>query len=307
MKTRASNLTPLSLTSLALIVSAALAGTPSLAAAASYYGGGSTYYGNADSLHNHTVGGGVSSASETPRERENPAALVFNQGPKIQVSVDSAEVAADSPNTPNAKHYSQSLGNRFQFYTGNKFAGGTLGVETFNNVSDSLGSLSYLNFGLATFAETIDTSIGLSGTYRFVKPGQGVGPKGENTWTANLGAIFNPHGTVRVGANAYGIDRGFKAVGAGLSVDVNAFSTLSFDASTSDRFNGTVIKPAIGVVALPFMISYGYGMRVGDTSNEFGITSGNTLSLGMQFTPGFRLEASYNQATLFHLGASIAL
>lgn len=246
-----------------------------------------------DSERNLSVGGSISSPSITPVFGENPGGLVNNYTPKF------LGVVATDRKRPDL------LGNAFFFYTGNGDVGADIGFQSFNNAMDESGSLSFFNFGLATYSQALNASIGFDGIYRFKGNSAPVASnKPDDTWAANLGVLYNPHGTFRFGTTIYDVSSGISAYGAGISSDINGSSTLAVDASINKRGQGLTVKPALGINASPFQISYGYGLQV-DHSSESGLTNGNTFGLGFEFSPSVLVEAHYNRNTLFYLGSTI--
>jgi hypothetical protein len=140
--------------------------------------------------------------------------------------------------------------------------------------------------------------------YRFRTSATVDGPEADKpTWTADLGLLYNPFGRGRVGLNLYDLSAGMTAVGLAGAVDINRFSTLTFDASTDRHGRGLTLKPGIGVRAAGVHLAYSYGMQV-DKSAESGITAGNTLGLGYEFNSTFRIDGYYNQVVPYFLGVT---
>ncbi len=246
-----------------------------------------------ETKHLLNVGGGISSPALTSSTYGNPSGLVYNQSTKLVGSVATGFQAPDL------------LGNGIRLLTGNSYVGGALGIETYNNTTDEDGSLTYLNFGLATYIEKINLSVGLAGNYRLARRGRIPGPQYEKTWTGNLGALFNPFGGFRLGFTLFGLSQGIEAGGVGTAISLNKYSILSIDAATTKQGNGLVVKPALGINASPFQLSYGYGIQVDENQANTAIAVGNTIGLGYEFTQSLRLEAYYNQASLYYVGANM--
>lgn len=261
----------------------------------SSYGRGVFTKNTSDKLRIVSVGGAVSTPSETPVNGENPAGLVFNNGPKVTASIET-----------HPKKIYGLLGNSYGFFTGNHLVGGKIGARTYSNSSDSSGAISYFDFGLATYSEYMNIAFGLDGYYRFRKQGTIPIAQEEKSWATNLGMIINPMGVFRLGLTGYGIGQGIEAVGAGVSGDVNQYSTMGVDVSTAGNGGALTVKPSIAIIASPFMITYGYGVRFGDENASAGIPKGNTLGLGFQLSQSLRIQGSYNQHSLYYLSAAIS-
>lgn len=259
------------------------------------YGRGVFTKNSSEKLRIVSVGGAVSTPSETPVNGENPAGLVFNSEPKVTASIE----------THPKKTYGL-MGNAYNFFTGNRLVGGRIGARTYSNSSDSGGSISYFDFGLATYSEYMNIALGLDGYYRFRKQGTIPAAQEEKAWATNVGMIINPMGVFRLGLTGFGIGQGIEAVGAGVSGDVNQYSTLGVDASTAGSGGALTVKPSIAILASPFMITYGYGVRFGDVNASAGIPKGNTLGVGFQLSQSLRIQGSYNQHSLYYLSAAIS-
>lgn len=243
-----------------------------------------------------SVAGGVAGPSFLGFRRENPAGLIYNQNGRIL-----GYLATD-------RDHPETLSNGLSFLAGNGEAAASIGVQSFNNATDEGGSITRLNFGMATYSETLNLSMGLSGSYRFQKPSHAVAPELQPTWTADLGLLYNPFGTIQIGAQAYDLSRGVSAFGAGVATHINSFSLLAVDVSTNNRGRGLTLKPGLGVRAAAFHITYGYGMQAEeDRGVATGISVGNTLGVGYEFSPQFRMLGSYNQFSTYFLGATIDL
>jgi hypothetical protein len=298
---------------LALIASAACAAAPGSARADDYDFGGSSSYGSSfgssggsfgsgsgfgrdrdrdDRQRTLSVGSGLAAPSQTAFFGENPAGLIYNRRPSFLGYVAAGPLHPDL------------ISNGLSFMAGNGWAAASLGVQNYNNTRDSSGNITTFNFGAATYAEFINTALGLSGMYRFHGAGATDPAPGETpTWTADLGFLYNPYGRFRVGLNLYDLSAGMTAVGTGVAADVNRFSTLTLDASTDRHGRGLTLKPGLGVRAAGVHIAYSYGMQV-DKSAASGITAGNTLGLGYEFNGNFRIDGYYNQVVPYFLGVT---
>ena len=281
----------------AILLTAALTGIASQAEdyAFSSYGRGVFTKNSSEKMRIISVGGAVSTPSETPVNGENPAGLVFNGGPKVTASIET-----------HPKKIYGLLGNAYGFFTGNRLVGGRIGARTYSNSNDSSGAISYFDFGLATYSEYMNIAFGLDGYYRFRRQGTVSISQEEKAWATNLGMIINPMGVFRLGLTGYGIGQGIEAVGAGVSGDVNQYSTIGVDASTAGSGGALTVKPSIAILAAPFMITYGYGVRFGDENATAGIPKGNTLGIGFQLSQALRIQGSYNQHSLYYLNAAIS-
>lgn len=259
------------------------------------YGRGVFTKNSSEKLRIVSVGGAVSTPSETPVNGENPSGLVYNAGPKVTASIET-----------HPKKVYGLLGNAYSFFTGNRMVGGKIGGRTYGNSSDSSGAVSYFDFGLATYSDYMNIALGLDGYYRFKKQGTVPPAEEEKAWATNLGMIVNPMGVFRLGLTGYGIGQGIEAAGVGVSGDVNQYSTLSVDASTAGNGGALTVKPSIAILASPFMITYGYGVRFGNEFASAGIPKGNTLGIGFQLSQALRIQGSYNQHALYYLNGAIS-
>lgn len=263
------------------------------------YGGFNPYRAHGDfyedpSTYSLTVGGGVASPSSMAFFGENPAGLVYNVGANML-----GYLATD-------QQYPNLLSNGLSFMAGNGLAAASIGVQSFNNASDSGGAITRANFGVATFVDRLNVAVGLNGSYRFTAPGDSIDPALSPTWAADAGLLFNPYGPIRFGFTAYNLDQGVTALGAGISAHVNSVSVLSLDASTDNHGQGLTVKPGIGVHAGAMNLTYAYGMQANKNGTS-GISTGNTIGLGYCFNPQFSLLGYYNQFSTFFLGAQIGL
>ncbi len=257
------------------------------------YGRSSDLSSKDEGQHILSIGGGISSPSEATVFGENPAGLIYNRSPKLLFSLSTH---------PEDEHL---MGTSGYFFTGNGLAAASLGVRSYSNSADQKGSISYFDFGLSTYSEGLNTSIGISGTYRFQKPGYLPPAIEQDTWTANIGLLFNPFGAFRIGVNLYDVAHSITSYGLGLSAEVNQFATLSIDGSINSSGEGMTVKPAIGVLAGSLQVSYGYGMKTHDSNHTSAISAGNTLGLGFQATEKFQLQFQYNHVALYFLGATV--
>ena len=247
-----------------------------------------------DLLHNLSVGGGVAAPSETAFSGENAAGLIYNRRPSVLAFL------AAGPLYPNL------LSNGLGFLAGNGMAAVSLGVQTYNNAQDQSGNISTFNFGVATYSSFINMSFGLNGVYRFQNSSApSLAASQEPTWTADLGMLYNPFGNFRLGLNLYGLSKGVTAGAVGFAANVNPFSLVSLDVSTNNQGRGLTFKPGIGVRASSFNLAYSYGMQL-DKSADSGITAGNTIGLGYEFNPTFRLQGYYNSFVPYYLGATVS-
>lgn len=241
-----------------------------------------------------SVGSGIAPPSESAFFGENPAGLIYNRRPSVLGYVASGPLHTDL------------LSNGLSLVGGNGLAAASLGIQSYNNAQDAGGNITTFNFGLATYAEFINVAVGLSGMYRFGGvQGQGIAEGTAATWTADVGFLYNPFGKARVGFMLYNLSQGVTAGSLGFAGDVNRFSTVTLDASTDNRGQGLTFKPGIGVRADHVHLAYSYGMQV-DKNATSGITAGNTLGLGYEFNPSFRITGYYNQVVPYFLGATVS-
>jgi hypothetical protein len=266
----------------------------------SYYGGSSDRFGSGGSRgrrerpYTLSVGSGVAAPSETAFFGENPSGLIYNRGASVLGYV------AAGPQHP------ELISNGLSFIAGNGWAAASLGVQSYTNTSDSNGNIISFNFGASAYSRFLNTAFGLNGMYRFGNEStHGVSPGNTPTWTANIGALYNPFGQFRVGLNVYDLSKGVSAVALGMAADINRFASLTLEGSTNNRGQGLTLKPGIGVRAAHVHIAYSYGMQV-DHSATSGITAGNTLGLGYEFNQSFRLDAYYNHVVPYFLGATVS-
>lgn len=241
-----------------------------------------------------SIAGGIASPSSTGFFGENPTGLIFNQHASLLAYLATGK---DDPSL---------LSNGFSFLGGNGLAAAMIGVQTYNNATDAGGSITHFNFGMATFAEAINVAFGLSGSYRFQTGSNAVDPALAPTWTADLGILYNPFGGFQVGAMLYGLSEGVTAAGAGIAAHINTYSLFAFDVSADRHGRGLTVKPGLGVRAGSLNLTYAYGMQV-DKSALSGITPGNTIGLGYDFTPQFRVIGYYNHFATYYMGATIDL
>lgn len=240
-----------------------------------------------------SVAGAVAAPSSAGFIGENPAGLIYNSTPSIQ-----GFIASD-------KDHPELLSNGISVGAGNGLAAATLGVQSFANATDDRGSITRLNFGLATYAESLGTVIGLSGAYRFTnRASRAVDPGLEATWTANLGLLFNPFGIFRLGLNLYELDKGMTGAAAGVSAKLNSSSVLSIDAGADNRGRGLTVKPGIGVTAGALSLTYAYGMQV-DREVRSNIAPGNTIGVGLQATDTVHVVGYYNHFELYSLSVKL--
>lgn len=258
----------------------------------SRYGGSSR--GSEEQQHTLSVGSGLASPSESGIFGENPAGLIYNRQPSVLGYLSAGPLHKDL------------LSQGLSFLAGNGWAAASLGVQGYTNTRDSGGNIVTFNFGMSTYSEFFDLAIGLNGAYRFRNSTTPTTPESEQTtWTANLGFLYNPFGWFRAGLNLYEVDQGMTSVGLGVAADINAFSTITLDSSVDRRGRGLTLKPGIGVRAAGVHLAYSYGMQVDKTAVS-GITAGNTIGLGYQFNPTFRIDGYYNQVVPYFLGATIS-
>ncbi len=241
-----------------------------------------------------SVAGGVAAPSSNGFLGENPAGLIYNQHGGLLAYLTTA------------KEHPELLSNGLSFFAGNGLAAATIGVQTYNNAMEDGGSITSFNFGVATYAEGLDTSFGLSGSYRFQNSAHAIAPELQTTWSADFGFLYNPFGTTQFGVTLYDLSLGMRAVGAGFATHINSVSVLGVDVSTDNHGRGMTVKPGIGVHAGNLNLTYGYGMQVDKTAIS-GITPGNTIGLGYDFTTTFRMIGYYNHFSTYFLGATIDL
>lgn len=254
--------------------------------------GSSSRDGGDDRKHTLSVGSGIAAPSETAFFGENPSGLIYNRRPSVLGFVAAGPLHPDL------------ISNGLSFMAGNGWAAASLGIQNYNNTRDAAGNITTFNFGVATYSDYLDTSIGLSGMYRFrTSQSQDVAAADAPTWTANLGFLYNPFGRFRVGFNLYDLAQGVSAASLGIAAEVNPFSVLTLDASTDRSGRGLTVKPGIGVRAAGIHVAYSYGMQV-DKSALSGITAGNTLGLGYEFNNYFRIDGYYNQVVPYFLGVT---
>ncbi|MBL7715951.1 MAG: hypothetical protein JNL01_10845 [Bdellovibrionales bacterium] len=224
-----------------------------------------------------SVGAGVSSPSVNTSIGENPAGLVNNEAPKFLVAVQSPSTSFNP------------MGYGGTFLTGNGRVGAGVGYSN----SGAQGSKGGMNFGLAGEITSIKTAIGLAGSY-----GMDAGP---NRAGLDLGLMINSHGPFRVGAVAYGLTGGVDAYGAGLSYEMNANAKLVFDAAADSTFNGTSVKPALGITVQDFQMAVGYGMDVSNGGASV-IANGASFALGYAVGRTVHFQFYYNQLAQIYAG-----
>jgi hypothetical protein len=192
------------------------------------------------------------------------------------------------------------------FGAGNGSAAASVGVQSFTNAADSDGPVTNFTFGLATKIAPLRTTLGLSGAYRFENNNRASAPESTPTWSADLGLLFTPTEALQIGTKLYGLSQGVTAGGVGIAAQISSHSVLALDMSADNHGRGMTFKPGIGVRAANLNLSYAYGMQL-DKSAMSGITPGNTLGLGYDFTPKFRVMGFYNHFATYFFSATVEL
>ena len=251
-------------------------------------------YGTDEQTYSLSVAGAVASPSSTAFFGENPAGLIYTQSGVAQGYLATS------------KDHPELLSNGLSFIAGNGWASAMIGAQSFANATDAGGSITNFNFGAAMYSDLINFAMGLNGSYRFEKHENAIDPSLAPTWSADLGLLFNPYGTIRAGLTLYELSKGVTGFGFGLSTHVNNYSILAIDLSTDNHGRGLTIKPGLGVRAGSLNLTYAYGMQV-DKTAVAGITVGNTLGLGYEFSPTFKLIGYYNHFATYFLAAEINL
>jgi hypothetical protein len=241
-----------------------------------------------------STGGGVAAPSMNGAVGENPAGLIYNRRVGVLGYVATT------------KNHPELLANGFAFQGGNGLAAASVGIQNVNNATDENGNITSFTIGMSTYAEQMNVAFGLTGAYRFKKQGKAIDPKMDSTWGADLGMLYNPYGAVQLGASLYGLSEGLTAASVGAAAHINSVSKISIDASVNNAGRGLTVKPGIAVQAKSLSLSYAYGMQV-DESAASGITRGNTLGLGYNFTPAFRMTGYFNHYATYYMGANIDL
>lgn len=247
--------------------------------------------GNAD--HMISVGGGIASPSKTSALGENPAGLVYNTDQRVLGALG----ATNSSLNP--------LGVGGSFFAGNGSVGGGIGLQTFTGQGNSAGNITLLNYGLAAEIESLNVAFGAMGTYTLNQTGITTGTGSGGAWNANLGMLYNPKGTVRVGGTLFQVVGGVGAVGAGIAADANPWATFVLDGAYDPQSKGSTLKPGLGIHMDDFQLSYGYGINI--QGSDGWIRQGSSVGLGIQLSQTVHLQGYYNQLALYYLGLSVRI
>lgn len=218
-----------------------------------------------------SAGAGVSAPSLYNGTRDNPSAVAFNSGVRLQ-----ALGIAWSPTF-------NPITTGVHLILGNGTVGGQVGMEM-----AIPGAISPVVRGaIAGYIKAIKTAVGLNCQVSLASA--------VSVSCGNLGLLFNPEGTLRGGltlglAGLFGGAAGFP-VAAGAALNLAQMFTLALDAGTTigGAAAGVSLVPALGFRIAMVQLSAGYGFSIGSAA-----ASGFTAGAGVLLGKSFHLMAHYN-------------
>ena len=218
------------------------------------------------------MGGGISTPSSSNALQDNPAALIYNRGARINAQALS-ENDKFSPVTAEGR----------LLYGHEHFLGVAAGAHTYKDG----GTTNYAaDYGAGLYLSTIYTSIGASATSRLKNTPAVAGKKNDYSLTA----LFNPYGNARLGAGFMNLVGGLKNFVVGASADVAPHFTLGVDGSSHQDLKGVTVIPAAGIHFGVLELSAGYGFRANRQKDSF---YQDKWTAGGGFKLGHALEVEY--------------
>ncbi len=227
-----------------------------------------------------SIGSGISTPADTTALEENVAGLAQVFRPQIVGTF-----------TSESDHLNPFGAGAFVFF-GNGMTGAALGLRHNNETANP----TFFDAGAATTIPQINFALGFKVSNEISAGG----------WGMNLGGLYNPYGTVRVGATAYEVFDGVHALGLGISADAGSAATFSLDATSTPRLKGFIVKPGFGVRIEEFSLAGGYGIAL-EKTGAYQIREGFSLGLGIKFDSRFALEGYYNQLAKTYVGLVVSI
>jgi hypothetical protein len=153
----------------------------------------------------------------------------------------------------------------------------------------------------------LNLAFGVTGAY-FLSQNGGVTsqPGNEKNSGVNIGAIFNPRGSTRVGVTAFQVLNNVDAVGVGIAADASSWATFALDGAANTKMNGKVIKPGMEIHLMDFQFAVGYGISLDSYSSAW-IPDNTSFGVGIRFSSTIHLQAYYNQLALYYLGLTVKM
>ncbi|MGZ3689034.1 MAG: hypothetical protein ACXVBW_12085 [Bdellovibrionota bacterium] len=243
--------------------------------------------------HQTTMGGGISSPSDTSSIVENPAGLTYNQDFAIE-----AQAMTNSWGI-------LPIGAGGHLFLGNSYVGGAVGFSTFNGSGAQGGSVGNIDVGVAGFIPQAYLSIGVSASFLAWNYGNAAPSGFAGQWGMNIGVMGNPQGNIRGGLVAYQVFDGVDAIGAGVAWDPTEWFTVLLDATEGLKAGGTMLAPSIGLNLYNFQLNVGYNWAV--VPGYSPLNSGLNAGLGFTIGQNFHMDMFYNHLALIYLGATVKL
>ncbi len=236
--------------------------------------------------HSLSIGGGISSPSITSALVENPAGLGHNRRFNLLASA----VSDDDD------HDHVGLGGHL--YLGNGSIGAGLGLQNYSTTGGRTDHKIF-NYGAGLIVDPLDIAIGAAAATR-------LGDSSTAAFSTNVGALFNPRGTTRLGFTAFDINHQFNQWGAGIASDIDPAATFAVDFSTNKGRRAKTIKPSLGIHLADLQLVAGYGIKLDDDAGSW-IRRGSSFGIGLKLTRNALLQAYYNQLSLFYAALRLEL
>ena len=163
-----------------------------------------------------------------------------------------------------------------------------------------------IDFGLAAYVEALNLSIGFSGGFTLLSVGPVWGSYSGASWGGDLGVILFPNERFRVGATAYQVLAGVRAVGLGFAFELSPWADFVLD-STWNPYEGTVaLLPAFGVHLWNFQMQLAYGFRLLGTEWTW-LRQGFSAGIGFELSYNLLFQFYYNHLSLYSAGLTLRL
>jgi len=232
------------------------------------------------------MGGGISTPSGSNALQDNPAALIYDSG----IRLNAQGLTQNDQFNPVTHEERLILGY-------GHIMGAAVGTHTYKDGSTTDRSGDY---GAGVYLRSIYTSVGASGSTRLKDTPSVPGKRTDYRITA----LFNPYGNARIGVGFMNLVGGLHNIVVGTSADVAPHFTLGVDGSTSEDLRGVTVIPAAGLHFGVLELSGGYGVRANKQKDSF-YQSMWTAGMGLKL--GHTLELEYRYRHLDAHAVSVTL
>ncbi len=219
---------------------------------------------------------------------ENPAGLASNQSFKLQGGFAAFNQELSTPTRGSGA-----------LLMGNGMLGAGIEYSTFNSSPYPNGSAE-IDWGVAGRFSTLETTIGVSG-HQVVAAS---GTNWSNAGNYDIGALFEPFRTMRVGAMVPNFNHGLRIAAGGITWLLGPRFDFVVDAAYHLLDKAGTIKPGLSIHSNRIQLSAAYGARMLGSEDVF-LNTGFTGGIGLKITNALLVEYQYRALPQHWLGLTL--